>query len=251
MLSGSDPRQFGRKIADLFTGRNPSGGNVELTLNKSAQEAAYAAMKGPNGQLRRGAVVAIDPDHRCGAGRGVDAVLRPEQAQFARHQRHLVVLRVAAEGSRATDAQPRAGSALPARFGVQGDRFRGRVEGRLQADAGDSCAATAFWPFGGHSGPCNGSTACIQNFDGETCQNGSTATADLRVREVVQHRVRAAGGRAAQGAGHRQRGAEVRLRRQPAEHSAHGGEVHRGHRRPTSPIRVRWRTARSASRTCG
>ncbi|MCW2526902.1 MAG: pbpA [Pseudonocardiales bacterium] len=56
VLSGSDNRLFTTRFADLITGRDPRGGNVELTINLAAQAAAYTAMAG-----RRGAVVAIDP----------------------------------------------------------------------------------------------------------------------------------------------------------------------------------------------
>ena len=50
------------------------------------------------------------------------------------------------------------------------------LEGRHQADQ-QIPAPNAYWPFGGHTGPCPNGThsSCIENFDGETCQNGSTA----------------------------------------------------------------------------
>jgi penicillin-binding protein A len=56
VLSGSDPRLLGGRIADILTGRNPKGGSVVLTLSAAAQDAAYKALGN-----RRGAVVAIDP----------------------------------------------------------------------------------------------------------------------------------------------------------------------------------------------
>ncbi len=56
VLSGSDDRLFGNRITDLLTGRDPRGGNVELTINAAAQEAAYKAMA-----KQKGAVVALDP----------------------------------------------------------------------------------------------------------------------------------------------------------------------------------------------
>jgi peptidoglycan glycosyltransferase len=59
-LSGSDNRLFTRRLSDLLTGRDPRGGNVVLTLNRKAQDAAAAGLGG-----RRGAVVALDP--RTGA----------------------------------------------------------------------------------------------------------------------------------------------------------------------------------------
>lgn len=56
VLAGSDPRLFVRRLADLFTGRDPSGGDVVLTLDPAAQETAMAALEGVTG-----AVVALDP----------------------------------------------------------------------------------------------------------------------------------------------------------------------------------------------
>lgn len=56
LLSGQDNRLFVSRFTALLTGRNPSGGNVVLTINRKAQEAAYKAMAG-----RPGAVVALDP----------------------------------------------------------------------------------------------------------------------------------------------------------------------------------------------
>jgi peptidoglycan glycosyltransferase len=56
VLSGNDARLFARRIADLFTGRDPSGGDVVLTLDPAVQEAAMAGLDGVTG-----AVVALDP----------------------------------------------------------------------------------------------------------------------------------------------------------------------------------------------
>jgi len=56
VLSGSDDRLLGNRITDLLTGRDPRGGNVELTINAAAQAAAYKSMA-----KQKGAVVAIDP----------------------------------------------------------------------------------------------------------------------------------------------------------------------------------------------
>lgn len=58
VLNGSDGRLFVRRISDFVTGRAPTGGSVELTINPTVQKAAYDAL------TRRGytgAVVAIKP----------------------------------------------------------------------------------------------------------------------------------------------------------------------------------------------
>ncbi len=57
LLAGSDDRLLVRRITDLFTGRDPKGGNVVLTLNPAAQQAAYDALQGVTG-----AAVALDPN---------------------------------------------------------------------------------------------------------------------------------------------------------------------------------------------
>ena len=56
LLAGSDPRLTLRRLADLFTGRDPAGGNVELTIDPAAQQAAMSGLGGATG-----AVVALDP----------------------------------------------------------------------------------------------------------------------------------------------------------------------------------------------
>jgi len=56
VLSGSDPRLFVRRLTDLFTGRDPSGGDVVLTLDTKTQKAAMDGLKGVTG-----AVAAIEP----------------------------------------------------------------------------------------------------------------------------------------------------------------------------------------------
>ena len=59
-LAGSDNRLFTQRLSALLTGRDPRGGNIVLTINRRAQEAAVRGLGD-----RRGAVVALDP--RTGA----------------------------------------------------------------------------------------------------------------------------------------------------------------------------------------
>jgi peptidoglycan glycosyltransferase len=61
VLNGSDPRLFGRRLADFFTGRDPRGGNVETTINPRLQQAGWGAMQRGCGGPCRGAVVALEP----------------------------------------------------------------------------------------------------------------------------------------------------------------------------------------------
>ncbi len=58
ILDGSDGRLFVHRLSDLITGRDPSGGNVVLTIDPRVQQAAYDAMTAKGYQ---GSVVAIRP----------------------------------------------------------------------------------------------------------------------------------------------------------------------------------------------
>lgn len=58
VLNGSDDRLFVRRLSDLITGRDPSGGNVVLTIDPQVQKVAYEAMSAKH---YAGAVVALRP----------------------------------------------------------------------------------------------------------------------------------------------------------------------------------------------
>ena len=58
ILNGSDNRLFGRRFFDLFSGRDPRGGNVVTTSNPAMQQVAYDQMTDKG---YKGAVVAIEP----------------------------------------------------------------------------------------------------------------------------------------------------------------------------------------------
>ncbi|MDH4159898.1 MAG: penicillin-binding protein 2 [Actinomycetota bacterium] len=56
LLAGTDNRLFVDRLTNLFTGREPKGGNVLLTIDADAQRAGYDGLGG-----QEGAVVALDP----------------------------------------------------------------------------------------------------------------------------------------------------------------------------------------------
>ncbi|HET6504255.1 MAG TPA: penicillin-binding protein 2, partial [Amycolatopsis sp.] len=58
ILNGSDPRLFVRRLSDMVTGRDPRGGNVQLTINPAVQQALYNIMTQRN---YTGAAVAMNP----------------------------------------------------------------------------------------------------------------------------------------------------------------------------------------------
>jgi peptidoglycan glycosyltransferase len=59
LLNGSDDRLFARRVSALITGRDPVGGNVQLTLNAKVQQTAYDQLTAKG---FTGSVVAIKPD---------------------------------------------------------------------------------------------------------------------------------------------------------------------------------------------
>ncbi|MEV0436663.1 penicillin-binding protein 2 [Nocardia sp. NPDC050413] len=58
LLSGNDSSLFGRRLVDMFSGRDPRGANVITTLNPVMQQVAYDEMTAKG---YTGSVVAIEP----------------------------------------------------------------------------------------------------------------------------------------------------------------------------------------------
>lgn len=175
VLTGDDARLFGTKLAGLLTGRDPKGGSVELTVNRAAQEAAYKAMGN-----RRGAVVALDPK----TGAILAAVSTPsfDPNKLSSHSTSAMT-----SAKRAYDRDPKnptlnrafrqvypAGSMFKVIDTAAALSSDPKVTARTRLPSPNT-----YWPLdtGRKSAcPANGEAACIENFDGETCDNGSTAT---------------------------------------------------------------------------
>ncbi|MEU4692099.1 penicillin-binding protein 2 [Actinoplanes sp. NPDC023714] len=60
-LSGASDKLFADRLSNMFTGDNAGGGNVVLSLNTKAQEAAWKQMTNNQRGVAKGAAVAIDP----------------------------------------------------------------------------------------------------------------------------------------------------------------------------------------------
>ncbi|MEV8516125.1 penicillin-binding protein 2 [Dactylosporangium sp. NPDC051484] len=60
-LVGTSDKQAADRIARLFTGKEPAGGNVLLTISKATQDTAYQALGNNRLKAKSGAVVAMDP----------------------------------------------------------------------------------------------------------------------------------------------------------------------------------------------
>ena len=60
VLNGNDDRLFVRRLSDLITGRDPSGGSVVLTIDPAVQQAAYEALTSTRLRRRRGRAAPAD-----------------------------------------------------------------------------------------------------------------------------------------------------------------------------------------------
>jgi peptidoglycan glycosyltransferase len=60
-LAGEADAQVGDRITAMFTGKQPAGGNVQLTLSKAAQAAAWNELTHNQKDVPKGAVVMLDP----------------------------------------------------------------------------------------------------------------------------------------------------------------------------------------------
>jgi penicillin-binding protein A len=60
-LAGEADSQIGDRITAMFTGKQPAGGNVLLTLSKAAQSTAYQELTHNASKVGKGAAVLLDP----------------------------------------------------------------------------------------------------------------------------------------------------------------------------------------------
>jgi peptidoglycan glycosyltransferase len=177
ILSGDSSELFTTKLADILTGRNPRGGSVQLTLNRAAQQAAYNAMRTAHG-FKRGAVVALDPT----TGAILALVSTPS------FDPNLVSSHNSAGNAKAYSDyikdkdQPMLNRALQQNYPA-GSIFKIIDSAAALKDGITSSkripARNSYWPLDpGRTSPCPSSLSapCVENFEGETCDNGTTAT---------------------------------------------------------------------------
>ena len=164
LLSGNDNRLFVSKMSALLTGRDPSGGNVVLTINRKAQEAAYRAMAG-----RPGAVVALDPS----TGAILAAVSTPsyDPDKLSSHNPDSIE---AAYNTLAKDAgQPLTNRAFSVLY-PPGSVFK-IVVAAAALDKGRTPATVLSAP---DKLRLPQTTTSLQNYAGESCGAGQKATLD-------------------------------------------------------------------------
>jgi peptidoglycan glycosyltransferase len=181
ILSGDSSELFTTKLTNLLTGRNPRGGNVELTIDMKTQLAAYNAMKGAHG-MRRGAVVAIDPS----TGRILALVSTPsfDPNPLASHDSDVVSKYW--NRYRNDKRNPMDNRALSERY-FPGSVFK-VIDTAAALKMGYTpdkriAAPNSYWPLEVAAKknqknicPAGLNAPCVQNFEGEQCDNGKDAT---------------------------------------------------------------------------
>ena len=167
VLNGSDDRLFVRRLSDLITGRDPSGGNVVLTINPDVQKTAYDQL---SNRGYTGAVVALRP--QTGEILGMVSTPSFDPNSLASHTTEEQM----AAWQRYNDAQP---PVLTNRAIQQiyppGSTFKlidvaaALSSGRYTPDSQLTAAPSIT---------LQGTNTQLQNFNGNAC--GTSATASLR-----------------------------------------------------------------------
>ena len=159
ILSGDDPRLFVRRIADLFTGRDPAGGDVVLTLDPAVQQAAMAGL----GDVT-GAVVALDPS--TGAILGMASTPTYDPNLLSSHDP--ASIRDYAEQLEAADPDPRVNQAIRENY-PPGSIFKVIVSAAALEEG--------YTPDRPIPAPdlltLPNSTRTLENFNGSSCNGGA------------------------------------------------------------------------------
>jgi peptidoglycan glycosyltransferase len=159
VLSGSDPRLTFRRLADLFTGRDPSGGDVVLTLDPSVQQTAMDAL-----HRVTGAVVALDP--KTGAVLGLASTPTYDPNQLSSHDP--AAIRRYAQQLAAQSPDPRTNQAIGERYSP-GSVFKVIVSA--------AALSNGYTPQTTIPAPnlltLPGTSTTLENFNGESCNGGA------------------------------------------------------------------------------
>jgi penicillin-binding protein A len=155
ILAGTDPRLTFRRLTDLFTGRDPQGGDVVLTLDPAVQKAAMAGLKGVTG-----AVVALDPT--TGAVLGMASTPTFDPNKLSSHDPNAI--RAYADKLEKMDRDPRLNRAIGDNF-PPGSVFKvivsaAALENGYKPDTEIPAPDVLTLP---------GTTTQLENFNGSSC----------------------------------------------------------------------------------
>jgi peptidoglycan glycosyltransferase len=159
VLSGADPRLFVRRLADLFTGRDPSGGDAVLTLDPTVQQTAMDALGGVTG-----AVVALDPS--TGKILGLASTPTYDPNQLSSHDP--AAIRAYANQIAGQSPDPRDNQAIGERYSP-GSVFKLIVSAAALSD-GYTPDTTVPAP---NQLTLPGTATTLHNYNGESCNGGA------------------------------------------------------------------------------
>jgi len=167
ILNGSDQRLFGRRLADFFTGRDPRGGNVATTINPQVQQAAWDAMKDGCDGPCKGAVVALEPS----TGKILAMVSAPSYDPNLLASHDVAGQSRAWQQLRDNPDSPLVNRAISETY-PPGSTFKViTTAAALQSGATESTQLTAQPQI-----PLPDSTATLENYGGQPCGGGPTAS---------------------------------------------------------------------------
>jgi peptidoglycan glycosyltransferase len=170
ILNGTSSSLLLERIQALFTGRQPQGGSVELTLNPAAQQAGYEAF---GDQI--GGAVAIDP--RTGAVLALVTTPSFDPNRLASHDTASVAQ---AFGELTADPdRPLDNKAIAGRLYPPGSTMKLITTSAL-LETGDYSPQTQVPAPDSYQLP--GSTAVLGNPGGERCGSGDTVTLEFALQ---------------------------------------------------------------------
>ncbi|MGI8870967.1 MAG: penicillin-binding transpeptidase domain-containing protein [Mycobacteriales bacterium] len=162
-LTGNNDKLALRNLKSLLTGKQRRGGNVVLTVNRDAQEAAYRGLQGHNG-----AAVALNP--RTGAILAMASTPSWDPNTLSSHDPQQI--RTTYNRLIKDPADPLLDKAISATY-PPGSIFK-TVVAAAALSAGKTTPDTRIPAPDGYQLP--GSSHVLHNFQGETCGNGQTDT---------------------------------------------------------------------------
>ncbi|WP_153502541.1 peptidoglycan D,D-transpeptidase FtsI family protein [Cumulibacter manganitolerans] len=169
VLAGTDDRLVGNNISDLFSGRDPKGGNVVLTINPAAQEAAFKALSEVTvgGAPAVGGVVAIDP--KTGAILALASTPSYDPAKLSTHKPSEIRDYAQSLSDQPTD--PRSNQAIAENY-PPGSIFKiidtaAALENGVKPD--DQLPAPDAYKL-------PGTQTTLKNYNGESCTSSGTDT---------------------------------------------------------------------------
>jgi peptidoglycan glycosyltransferase len=164
VLSGTDDRLALRRLGDILTGRDPKGGNVDLTLDPAVQQAAMDGLKGVTG-----AVVALNPS--TGAILGMASTPTYDPTQLSSHDTAAIRAYEKSitppEGSGQPD--PTTNQAIDRRYSP-GSVFK-LIVSAAALSTGNYTPDTTVPAPNVYTPP--GTSTGIKNYNGESCNGGA------------------------------------------------------------------------------